>query len=97
MSEGLLKEMGNSWILILILFLIIEVELTGTRKYGISISVLQHKNNYTLLNSLRSLLNIDSLVIVNKANDVLKLTKSGDKYFKLFLILLFYKISLTWL
>lgn len=55
------------------------LELNGTRKYRMSISVDQHYNNYTLLDSLRAVLNIDSLLIVNKTTGVLKISKSGDK------------------
>jgi len=70
------------------------LELKGTRKYRMSIYVDQHYNNYTLLDSLRAVLNIDSLLIVNKTTGVLKISKSGDKYFKLILIPFFIKYPL---
>jgi len=70
------------------------VELTGLIKYRINISIEQHKNSLFLLESLKSILNIESSLVLSKNTEVLKLAKSGDKYFKTFLIPFFIKYPL---
>jgi len=70
------------------------VELTGLKKYRINISIDQHKNKFFLLESFKSLLKFSSSLVLNKKTNVLKLSKSGDKYFKTFLIPFFIEYPL---
>jgi hypothetical protein len=58
------------------------VVLSGNTKYKIYLSVDQHKNNINLLNDFKSILDINSNLVSNKRTNVLKLSKSGDKYLK---------------
>ena len=62
------------------------VELSGIRQNRISLSIDQYYSNKLLLESFKSILNINSLLVLNKKTNVLKLASSGDKYFKTFLI-----------
>jgi hypothetical protein len=70
------------------------LQLSGSRKGYLSISLDQNINNKLLLESFKTPLNIQSSLVLNKTTNVLKLSKSGDKYFKEFLIPFFLKYPL---
>src|SRR5687768_7017869 len=71
------------------------INLSGNNLGKIHFSIDQNGNNRLLLESFRSILSINSNLILNKSTGVLKLQVSGDRYLKEFLIP-FYSISSSW-
>lgn len=62
------------------------VDLSGSRIGRITFSIDQNERDRLLLESFKLILNLKNNLILNKRTGVMKLQKSRDKYFKLFLI-----------